>query len=148
MMYHAACLLVLTSLAGTVSATAETLVATRTIRSNTVLVAADLATIPDTVFGALTDPDEAVGMEARVVLYAGRPVRREDIGPPAVIERNQLVSLVYLQGGLSIKADGRSLARAAAGERVRAMNLASRATVTGTVDPSGRIVIESAVADH
>ncbi|SNT03557.1 flagellar basal body P-ring formation chaperone FlgA [Tropicimonas sediminicola] len=125
----------------------ETLVATQTVRSQTVLSAADVMVVSGSVPGALEHPAAAIGMEARVVLYAGRPIRAEDIGPPALIERNAMITLVYQNGPLSITADGRSLARAAAGETVRAMNLASRATVTGTVDPDGRVIVRSTVQD-
>ncbi|SFD09982.1 flagellar basal body P-ring formation chaperone FlgA [Tropicimonas isoalkanivorans] len=123
---------------------AQTLVAAHTIRSHAVLSSEDLSTIEDSVAGALRSPAEAVGMEARVVLYAGRPIHPEDIGPPAAIERNETVTLLYRFGGLTITAEGRSLARAAAGETVRAMNLESRATVTGMVDASGQIFVDAA----
>jgi flagella basal body P-ring formation protein FlgA len=122
-------------------AAAETLVAAHTVRTKAVLSAEDLAVLPRTTPGALSDPAQAIGMEARVVLYAGRPIRPGDIGPPAAIERNQIVTLVYDRSGLTIVTEGRSLARAAVGERVRVMNLASRSTVTGTVDAAGRIVV-------
>lgn len=120
---------------------AETVVARQTVRSKAVLTASDISVLPEDVAGAISDPGLVVGMEARVVLYAGRPIKPEDIGRPALIERNQLVTLVYNQGGLKISTEGRSLARAAAGERVRAMNLASKSTVIGLVDGAGRIIV-------
>jgi len=76
-----------------------------------------------------------------VVLYAGRPIRPGDVGPPALIERNQIVTLHYRSGPLTIAAEARALGRAAAGEEVRVMNLASRSTVTGTVTETGGVVI-------
>ena len=124
----------------------ETLVASHTLRSRSMISAADLAVIPETVTGALKDPADAIGLEARVMLYAGRPIRPDDLGPPARIERNEVVMLLYRQGPLSITAEGRSLARAAVGESARAMNLESRATVTGTVDPHGRILVDSPIS--
>jgi len=120
-------------------AMAETLVAAATIRSQTVLDSRHVAVVDDEVPGALRDPDEAIGMEARVVLYAGRPIRAADIGPPALVDRNQIVPLLYHRSGLAIRTDGRALDRAAAGEAVRALNLASRTTVTGVLDEHGRI---------
>jgi flagella basal body P-ring formation protein FlgA len=85
--------------------------------------------------------DEVIGREARVALYPGRAIRAGDIGTPAVIERNQLVPLVYMHGGLRIETEGRAMARAGAGEYVRVMNLSSRATVIGRVTASGRIEV-------
>jgi flagella basal body P-ring formation protein FlgA len=120
-------------------AAADTLVAAATIRSKTVLGPEHLAVVPESVPGALTDPAEAIGKEARVVLYAGRPIRPPDIGPPALVDRNEVVPLIYRHAGLTIETEGRALDRAAAGEAVRVLNLSSRNTVTGTLDARGRV---------
>jgi flagella basal body P-ring formation protein FlgA len=121
------------------TAEAQSLVASRTIRAQTVVNAQDIALSPETVPGALTDPAEAVGLETRVVLYAGRPIRPGDLGPPALIERNQTVTLHYRVGGLVIAAEGRALGRAGVGEVLRVMNNDSRMTVTGRVTEEGNI---------
>lgn len=122
-------------------ALADTVVAARTIRARTVITAADLTVTRGEVAGAATAPEQIVGQEARVALYAGRPVRPGDVGPPAVIERNQIVPLIYDQNGLVIVTEGRSLTRAGPGERVRVMNLSSRATVSGRVEADGRVLV-------
>ena len=49
--------------------------------------------------------------------------------------------MIYADGPLRIATEGRALDRAAAGEAVRVMNLASRQTVTGTVAPDGSIEV-------
>ncbi len=120
---------------------ARTLVAARTIRAQTVLAPGDLVTGPVAVPGALADPAAAIGLEARVILHAGRPVRAADLGPPALVERNALVTLAWRAGLLTIRAEGRALGRAGAGETVRVLNLASRATVTGRVAADGTVVV-------
>lgn len=119
----------------------DTVVAARTIRSQTLLSAQDLALAPGTVPGTISNPHDIIGMEARVALYAGRPIRPEDIGPPALVERNQIVTLAFETGGLSIHAEGRALARGGVGDVIRVMNLGSRSTVSGTVMPDGRITV-------
>lgn len=122
-------------------ATADTLVATRTIRAMAVIGPEDVALAPGSVPGTLDNASDALGMEARITLYAGRPIRAADIGPPAVVERNQIVPLVYQAGPLSILAEGRALARAGIGDTIRVMNLASRSTVSGRVRPDGTVVV-------
>lgn len=122
-------------------AAAETLVATRTIPSRTVLAPSDVALVAGVVPGALADPASAVGREARVALYAGRPIRGADLTAPALVERNAPVTLVYRHGTLVITAEGRALDRAAAGEVLRAMNLASRGTVSGIVRADGTVMV-------
>ena len=134
-------ILLLACLALAGQAAAESLVASHTIRSRTIISAEDVQLVEEHLPGALTDPSRAIGMEARVVLYAGRAIRAEDLAPQAVIERNQIVTLIFHRGGLAISTDGRSLARAAAGERVRVMNLQSRSTVSGTVSPEGHVIV-------
>ena len=122
-------------------AAAETLVAARTIRSQAILTAADVTSIAKSIPGTLAFADEAIGMETRVVLYSGRPIRPGDVGPPAVIERNQVVTLLFQRGGLTIVAEARSLGRAGIGDRLRLINLASRSTVTGTVQADGTVTV-------
>lgn len=125
----------------TAPALAESLVATRTIRAQTVIEAEDLTIVDAALPGAFSDPALAVGQEARVAIYAGRPVRAQDLAAPALVNRNQLVSLIFLSGGLAISTEGRALARGAEGEVIRVMNLGSRTTVSGRVGADGAIYV-------
>lgn len=127
-------------LAGT--AHADVLTPVRAIRPHEVISASDLKLMPGDMAGMVSEPVEIVGQEARVALYPGRPIRRRDIGAPALVERNQLVALIFENGGLRIAAEGRALARGAEGERLRLMNLSSRTTVTGTVQRDGTVVVK------
>jgi flagella basal body P-ring formation protein FlgA len=123
-------------------ANAEILVPVRTIQAKEVIGAEDLVIKSGDVAGAVTDLDQVVGREARIALYAGRPVHPSDIQPPALIARNDLVTLVFTHGQLRIAAEGRSLSRAGEGDVVRAMNLVSRTTVTGRVLADGSIEVK------
>ncbi len=120
----------------------DVLIATRTLRAATPIGEGDVALVQGRVPpGAATDPAQAVGMEARVTLYAGRPIPLASLAPPAMVERNQIVQLVYQHAGLDIRAEGRALGRAGEGESVRVMNLASRSTVTGRVEAAGIVTV-------
>lgn len=120
---------------------AESVVVVRTLPAHTRISVEDLAFVDAQIPGALTEVGPAIGQETRITIYAGRPLRAQDIQPPALVERNQIVSLIYLSGGLSIRAEGRALQRGAEGEWVRAMNLASKSTVSGRVAPDGQILV-------
>ena len=122
-------------------AAAETVVPSQTLRANTILTHEDLVIRPVETPGAISDPAAIIGLETRVTLYAGRPIRPRDIGPPALVTRNQLVVLRYVSNGLSILVDGRALGRGGDGDRVRVMNLGSRTTLFGTVQPDGTILV-------
>jgi len=120
---------------------AETVFAARTIRAQSILTAKDLVLKKIDIPGAITGAQQIIGQEARVALYVGRPIRPGDIGPPAMVDRNQIVPLVFNANGLMISTEGRSLARAGVGEYVRVMNLSSRHTVMGMVMPDGRVMV-------
>jgi flagella basal body P-ring formation protein FlgA len=116
---------------------AETVVAARTIPAHSVLGPDDLLLRDVIVPGGVTDPNQIVGMEARVALFAGRPIRPGDVGFPAVVERNQIIPLIYQGTGLIIATEGRALERAGPGDVIRVMNLTSRATVPARIGIDG-----------
>lgn len=120
-------------------ATADTLTTVRLVRPATVIAAEDIGRLTHAVPGALTAEEDAVGLEARVTLYPGRPIRPGDVGPAALVERNQPVLLVFARGGLTISTEGRALGRGAAGDAVRVMNMGSRTTVAGVVQTDGSV---------
>ncbi len=122
-------------------ALADSMVATRTIRAQSVIAQEDIAMVAADIPGALAAPEQAVGMEARVTLYAGRPVRKTDVGAPALVKRNQMVSLIFQTSGLTIHTEGRALERGASGDLIHVMNLSSHLTVQGLVAPDGSVSV-------
>lgn len=127
-------------------ALADTVIAARTIRAQSMLSEADVRLVAGDVTGAYTSLSEVIGQEARVALYAGRPIRSNEVGPPALIDRNQIVVLLYRRGGLSMAAEGRALGRAGVGDRLKVMNLASRQTISGIVRADGTVTVGGGVA--
>ena len=123
------------------SALAETIVPVRAIRSGSIINSEDVTSIKQNVTGGFEIAAAVIGKEARVTLYPGRPIKRGMIGPPAVLERNQIVQMVFRTGRLSITAEGRALDRAGVGDLVRVMNMGSRQTVTGRVLENGTIEV-------
>lgn len=120
---------------------ADSLVATRNIRAQTVLGATDMALVAADIPGALPSVESALGLEARITLYAGRAIRPADVGPSAIVDRNQIVPLAYQAGGLAILTEGRALARGGVGDVIRVMNLSSRTTVTGRIGADGMVQV-------
>lgn len=118
---------------------AETVIATRTIRAQEVLSVDMISLLADTTEGAYGTLDDVVGQEARITLYPGRPILFGHLGAPAVVDRNQIVELVFERGGLRITSEGRALDRAAIGDRIRVMNLSSKTSLFGTVLEDGSI---------
>jgi len=122
---------------------ADTIVPSRTIRPNQVIMASDLVIVSGELASGFSRPDAVIGQEARVALYAGRPIFVGDIGPPAIVTRNQIVNLRYLARGIQIATEGRALERGAVGDRIRVMNLGSRATVFGQISEDGTIQVRN-----
>ena len=136
-------LLVLALCLAGISASAQTLVATRTVRANTVLAPADLTIVSKQTSGALSTLKEAIGRETRVVLYAGRPIKPSQLGAPALVNRNDLVTLVFRTGGLAIVTAGRALGRGGLDDSIQVMNLASRSIVEGQVTATATVSVQS-----
>ncbi|GAB5349248.1 flagellar basal body P-ring formation chaperone FlgA [Alteriqipengyuania sp. 357] len=82
---------------------------------------------------------EAAGLEARRTLRSGMPVRASDLAEPRLVRRGEPVTIVLLSGALSITATGRALADGAQGDVVRVFSEATNQTLTGVVEPDGRV---------
>ncbi|SFB05405.1 flagella basal body P-ring formation protein FlgA [Poseidonocella pacifica] len=123
-------------------AVADTLYATVTLRPGTIVGPGDFEPRDVAIPGMVSDARDIVGLETRVAIYAGRPVRPGDFGPPTIIERNDVLTLNYRGGGLRISTEGRALSQGGVGDVVRVMNLSSRSTVTGIVQPDGTVEIQ------
>ncbi len=124
------------------AALADSVVPTRTIRAHTVIRAADVTLQPLQPPRGFAHPGDVIGQEARVALYPGRPILAGDIGPPALVERNQIVQLIFRGTTLRITTEGRALERGGVGDRVRVMNLASRATLFAAIQPDGSLRVD------
>lgn len=122
-------------------AVADTVVAARTLRAQSMIGPGDVTLVTGDVVGTYRSLDEVLGLETRGVLYAGRPVRIEDLGPPAIVERNQIVPVIYDTGTMRIMAEGRALGRAGIGEMLRVMNLSSHAVINGRVLEDGTVTV-------
>lgn len=118
----------------------QTLVPAHTLRPGHVLTAVDVA-VAEGRRGAFSDIDQVLGLEVRRTLYRGKPLQIGDIGAPALVERNEIVTLIYQTGTLSIATEGRALGRGGTGDKLRVLNLVSKNTVVGRVSDTGEITV-------
>ena len=56
-----------------------------------------------------------------------------------LVERNAIVTMEYRKGALTILAEGRALGAGGMDDRVRVMNISSRATIEARVTGKGRV---------
>lgn len=120
---------------------AETIVAAKTIRPYHVITLDDVRMVAATTDGAFSQADNVIGKESKFAIYPGRPIMKSAVGEPAVVERNQLVDVVFSTAGLRIVAEGRALGRGGVGDRIKVMNLASRSVLHGTILENGSIKV-------
>lgn len=120
---------------------ADVVVPNRTLRAGDIITLDVLRVNSETVEGSFDNPADVAGQEARTALYANRPIKFGQIGPPALIERNQIVQLRFSGRRLVINTEGRSLERGGIGDRVRVMNLSSRTTLFGQVQADGHVAV-------
>lgn len=129
--------LILALICGSAPVFADTVVAKRTIRAQEVIGLEDVTVIKSDTPGAAQAIEQVAGFEARKIIYAGRPISMQDLGAPALVERNALVKLGFKANGLVIMTEGRALSRGSFGERIRVMNLESKTSVSGTIGGDG-----------
>lgn len=121
---------------------ADSVVPTRTIRANAIITDLDVTMKAGLTKNGFDRALDVIGQEAKTTLYAGRPILFDDIGPPALVTRNQIVSLRFETAGLLITTEGRSLERGGIGDRVRIMNMDSRATLFGQIQADGSVHVK------
>lgn len=120
---------------------ADSLIAARNIQAKTTIEFEDVIIVASQIEGALLEPSEAVGKEARTTIYAGQPILRTNLTVEITVKRNQVVPIVYEKNRLSIYAEGRALSQGAAGDVIEVMNISSRKKLSGTIQSDGSISV-------
>jgi len=101
-------------------------------------------TIRENTFNQKTvvDAQSLIGMTARRVLIAGRPIRDNDIVAPQMISRGEIITLALSNGAMNITTQVKALQDGARGDVIRVVNLSSNKTMQARVDGAGRVVVE------
>lgn len=127
---------------GRAFATVEVPVLARTIPAGTEISGNDIEWVshrsdrlrPD----AVLDPEAIIGHEARRALRPGEPLRSYDLQRPLMVERGELVTLLFEAPGIQLSVRARAMEDASDGELARFVNLQSNRTVEALVDGPGR----------
>jgi len=78
---------------------------------------------------APNDPDVMVGQAARRALRAGAAVSGHDVSAVQVVKANEMVTLTYDSGGVSLALQAKALTGGAVGEMISVQNVTSKKTV-------------------
>src|SRR5262245_11958428 len=130
---------------GTIVETADAVVLARPLGRNDVVKASDVtierrpkAEVRNGVATALKD---VVGLATRRPLQPGEVIRTADLAKPDLIQRNDMVTLVYEAPGLVLTLRGKAIDSGAHGDTVSVLNTQSKRTVQGTVTGPGQVTI-------
>ncbi|MCZ8181527.1 MAG: flagellar basal body P-ring formation chaperone FlgA [Beijerinckiaceae bacterium] len=91
----------------------------------------------------LTADADLTGMIPRRTLKAGEPIRNSDLAKPILVEKNQIVTVLYNSGGLNLSMRGRSQNSGSMGEAIRVQNPQSKRIVEGVVTGQAQITISA-----
>lgn len=91
---------------------------------------------------AIDSSDDLVGKQVRRMLAAGRPVPRQSVIPPVIINRGEKVKILLNYGGLQLTAVGRAMADAHKGEEIRVVNLSSNKAISATASGPGLVEVD------
>lgn len=89
----------------------------------------------------LLDMADIVGQAANRSIRAGSPISPDDLTAPLMVERQDLVTLVFRQGALALTVSARALDDGSEGQAIDVMNLQSNRVVRGMVIGDGQVQV-------
>ncbi len=134
---------------GTAIETVEAMTVDHPIEHGEIIKASDLSIVrrPKAEGAVITDPQAAAGLAARHQLRPGQPLHDADLMKPAVVQRNDIVTIFYQVPGISLTLRGQAQDPGALGETINVMNAQSKRMVQGVVTGPGRVTV-AAVPPH
>lgn len=89
----------------------------------------------------IVDADALIGMTARRMIIADRPIKKSDLIAPQVVERGALVNLSLRDSVMRITTQAKALENGATGDVIRVVNTASNKTIQARVTGPNEVVI-------
>ncbi len=95
----------------------------------------------------LLENADIIGQAAKRSLRAGSPLNPDDLTAPLMVERQDLVTLVYRHGALALTVRARAMDEGAEGQSIDVMNLQSDRVVRGVVAGHGLVHVLGPMQD-
>lgn len=115
------------------------------VENGRTIKARDLTTmkIKERGFGrdTIIDVQSLIGMTARRMLIAGRPIREAEIIAPQIIDRGQVVTLSLKNAVMNITTQVKSLENGAKGDVIRVLNTSSNQTIQAIVTGENEVTV-------
>jgi flagella basal body P-ring formation protein FlgA len=93
--------------------------------------------------GGFATLDQLVGKALQRQSRGGVMLRPGDVSEPLVVERNQMVTVYFRAGAMTLTVKGQALGNASAGEAVQVLNTTSKKILTGTALANGGVDLTS-----
>lgn len=86
--------------------------------------------------------DDIIGMTPKRIVLPGKPLKVNDLEYPLIVERGDLVTMLFNEGGMRLTAKGKALENGAKGDLVRVSNSASSRTVEALVTGQREVLVK------
>jgi flagella basal body P-ring formation protein FlgA len=128
---------------GTAIETVDAIGVDHPVERGEVLKTSDLTIVkrPKSESAMITDMQVVVGLAARHSLQPGLPLHDADLMKPALVQRNDTVTIVYEAPGLTLTLRGQAQDTGALGDTVNVQNMQSKRIVQGVVSGPGRVTV-------
>jgi flagellar basal body P-ring formation protein FlgA len=132
-----------THYAGSAIETVDAVTVDHPIEHGEILKASDLSTVrrPKAEGSVITDTRAAAGLAARHQLRPGQPLREADLMKPALVQRNDVVTIFYEVPGINLTLRGQAQDAGALGDTINVMNTQSKRVLQGVVIGPGRVTV-------
>lgn len=135
-----------TRFAGTAVETIDALTVDHPIERGEIVKASDLVVVrrPKAEGRAITDLHAAAGLAARHELRPGQPLHDADLMKPAIVQHNDVVTIIYEAPGLTLTLRGQAQDSGALGDTINVTNIESKRVVRAVVTGPGRVTVAAA----
>ncbi len=89
------------------------------------------------------EAEDLVGMTARRIIHAGKPIKDNDVQFPQIVKRGELVTMVFKSGPMSLTAQGKALESGAKGDTIRVVNASSSKTLQAKITAQKEVMVQS-----
>lgn len=91
--------------------------------------------------GTIISKNDLIGRILNRRISAGRPMRDRDISMPHIIDKGNLVQMIYRKDNMELKTNGRALDDGSIGQVIRIKNEKSGSIIQARVEPSGNVLV-------
>lgn len=133
------------AVAGKVERIIEVPVLTKTLASGDIINGYDIDWVDiregELQHDMILEADELVGMTPRRMLVSGKPVRSNELERPQLVERGDIVTIVFNDSAMTLTTQGKAMQSGAKGDVIRIVNISSNRTIDAFVESDGTVTV-------